>query len=75
MIFSLFQLWDHVFLEQLRVDASEHPVLLTEAPFNPRKNRERMIEIMMESYQVPAFYVAIQAVLSLYAAGVTTGNY
>ena len=64
-----------MFLEELRIDASEHPVLLTEAPFNPRKNRERMIEIMMESYQVPAFYVAIQAVLSLYAAGVTTGNY
>ena len=61
-------------MDQLRIDPSEHPVLLTEAPFNPKKNRERMLEIMMETYQVPAFYVAIQAVLSLYVSGMTTGK-
>ena len=32
-----------------------------------------MTEIMMESFHVPAMYVAIQAVLSLYASGRTTG--
>lgn len=69
------QIWDHVFTDQLRADSSEHPVLITEAPLNPKKNRERMLEIMMETYRVPAFYVALQAVLSLYVSGMTTGMF
>ena len=72
--FLHIQIWDHVFFDQLRLEPSEHPVLLTEAPLNPKKNRERMLEVMMETYQVPAFYIAIQAVLSLYVSGITTGN-
>lgn len=32
-----------------------------------------MTQIMFETFNAPAFYVAIQAVLSLYASGRTTG--
>lgn len=32
-----------------------------------------MTQIMFETFNVPSFYVAIQAVLSLYASGRTTG--
>ena len=32
-----------------------------------------MTEIMFETFEVPAYYLAIQAVLSLYSSGRTTG--
>lgn len=45
---------------QFRLESKYHPVLLTEAPLNPRSNREKMAEIMFESFGVPALYVAVQ---------------
>lgn len=48
-------------------------MLLTEAPLNPQANREKAAEIFFETFNVPALYIQIQAVLSLYSSGRTTG--
>lgn len=68
------KIWHYVYSgEQLQAIPEEHPVLLTEAPLNPKRNREMAAEIFFEKFNVPAFYVSMQAVLSLYATGRTTG--
>ena len=67
------KIWHYVYENELKTLPEEHPVLLTEPPLNPRKNRDAAAQIMFETFNVPALYTSIQAVLSLYASGRTTG--
>lgn len=62
-------LWDYTFFEKMKIDPRGRKILLTEPPLNPLKNREQMCEVMFERYGFGGVYVAIQAVLALYAQG------
>ncbi|KAI9810430.1 MAG: Actin-like protein [Phylliscum demangeonii] len=67
------RIWQFVYTEELKTLSEEHPVLLTEPPLNPRSNRDTAAQMLFETFNVPALYTSIQAVLSLYASGRTTG--
>ena len=68
------QVWHHTFYNELRVTPSELAgVLVTEAPLNPKQNREKMVSVLFEQFEVNAAYIALQAVMSLYANGRSTG--
>lgn len=71
---DMLHLWDYTFgPAKMDLDPKECKVMLTEPPMNPTKNREKMIEVMFEKYQFAGAYIAIQAVLTLYAQGLLTG--
>lgn len=71
---AMERLWEHVYSKQcLNAKQEEHPVLLTEAPLNQRKNRDQIAEIFFESIRAPALFFTPPSVLSLYASGRTTG--
>ncbi len=65
--------WNYTFDEKLKIDPRGRKILLTEPPMNPKRNREEMCQIMFEEYGFEGVYVAIQAVLTLYAQGLQTG--
>ncbi|TPX08398.1 uncharacterized protein E0L32_010128 [Thyridium curvatum] len=58
--------------EALEKPLAENPLLMTEAPWNSGKAREKAIEIAMESWGCPAFWLSKTPVLSAFAAGKAT---
>ncbi|CAK9037137.1 unnamed protein product [Durusdinium trenchii] len=67
------RMWTYIFEEKLKVDQERFPVLLTEPPYNPTAKREKMVEVMFETFGVPSLNISIQGVLALLGQGRTTG--
>ena len=78
---DLEHIWRHAFFgndfcprfSEERVEPELHPVVLTEATLNPRANTERMVRLMLETFEVPAVHVTSRAVCALSASGRSTG--
>eukprot|EP00557_Chaetoceros_sp_GSL56_P012516 CAMPEP_0176486518 /NCGR_PEP_ID=MMETSP0200_2-20121128/5608_1 /TAXON_ID=947934 /ORGANISM="Chaetoceros sp., Strain GSL56" /LENGTH=473 /DNA_ID=CAMNT_0017883219 /DNA_START=331 /DNA_END=1752 /DNA_ORIENTATION=- len=68
------KLLSHIYSKNhLYCKPDQHPVLLTEAPLNPKSNREALSELFFETFRAPAIFFSPPAVLSLYASGRATG--
>ncbi|KAH8835984.1 actin family [Flagelloscypha sp. PMI_526] len=66
-------IWRHALESELHVSTGQYTIMHTDSPINPQANRERMAERMFEAFSVPAFYVATNALTSLFSSGRTTG--
>uniref|UniRef100_A0A4W2G9D5 Actin-like protein 6A n=1 Tax=Bos indicus x Bos taurus TaxID=30522 RepID=A0A4W2G9D5_BOBOX len=64
---------DHTYKMHVKSEASLHPVLMSEAPWNTRAKREKLTELMFEHYNIPAFFLCKTAVLTAFANGRSTG--
>lgn len=71
---NLEKIYTHIFENELVVDPYDHKVFISEIPLNyPKENREKLAQIMFETFNVSGLYIQDQAVLSLYAYGKTDG--
>jgi actin-related protein 2 len=74
-------LWKHTFRDVMGIckvdgdnyDCSSWKAFLTEAPGNADGNRAQMLQMMFEVFRFDAVTVQTQAMLTLYAQGLTTG--
>eukprot|EP00656_Telonema_subtile_P015568 TRINITY_DN18182_c0_g1_i1.p1 TRINITY_DN18182_c0_g1~~TRINITY_DN18182_c0_g1_i1.p1 ORF type:complete len:373 (+),score=100.71 TRINITY_DN18182_c0_g1_i1:35-1153(+) len=72
---AMEKVWRHLFFEELRANPADaaHCILLADTPLNPDTNRSKTVQVMFESFNAPAVYMAPQPVLAVYASGRTTG--
>ncbi|EFC44097.1 hypothetical protein NAEGRDRAFT_33847 [Naegleria gruberi] len=60
--------WNHAY-QAVSCNPSDSAVLLTETILNPKSNRERMVEVLFESFQVPYTQFVWEGLLNIYASG------
>lgn len=70
---DMIHLYNYTFEERLKIEPRNHKIMLTEAAMNPKKNREKLVECMFETFGFNGVHCSIQAVLTLYAQGLLTG--
>ena len=68
-------LMHHCMYNELRVAPEEHPVMviLPSSPFTPKASKEKLTQIMFETFSVPGFYLGDSSVLSLIGTGRING--
>jgi actin, other eukaryote len=78
--YSIVQNWEevdkiyhHIFFNQLMADSNQSKILVIEPPLNKRAYREKVTEVMFETFNCSGFYLANSSVMSLFATGRTTG--
>lgn len=66
--------WEYLMNDELKFSPEDHKIFMTEPPKNDKKNRSDLTKMMFEEFNVNKFFLQTQAVLSLFASGMTTGT-
>ncbi|CAH0577715.1 unnamed protein product [Chrysodeixis includens] len=67
------KLWHHVFYRELHVPPENSKVMHAVHPLLPPNYKERMAEILFESFAIESLYIAKSPALVLHASGRTSG--
>jgi actin beta/gamma 1 len=70
---AVTNIWYHTYMNELRIKPEEFPLLITDSDRDPKKNKEKMIEFLLEKMNVPSLFVVNPAMLVLYSCGILTG--
>nr|XP_040142682.1 uncharacterized protein LOC120889967 [Ictidomys tridecemlineatus] len=72
---NMEKIWHHSFYHVLNIAPEEHPLMVTEPPLSKTSTKEKVTQILFETFGVPALYIGNQGVLSLYSSGQTSGEW
>jgi actin-related protein len=67
------RLWSHIIFRELRVIPEDHCFVLTQPANAPQDQKEKILELAMETFNVDSLYLGCAPVFSLYSYGRTTG--
>lgn len=70
---DLSDLWMHVFEEYLEIDVSDHDVIMSESVVASRQQRERTLEVLIESMRFGGVLLRSQAQLAMTSQQLETG--
>ena len=66
-------IWQHAYENELSIQPEDHSVVHSEAPLTAKPNREKLVQIMFEKFNVPKVFVATTASLAIHSTGKLTG--
>lgn len=70
---AMERIWQYTYLNQLRLDSTEHPLLTNCYPDENKLDKENTAMVFFETFAVPGYYCMNSGLLALYGSGKTTG--
>eukprot|EP01125_Pyxidicula_operculata_P000251 TRINITY_DN10330_c0_g1_i1.p1 TRINITY_DN10330_c0_g1~~TRINITY_DN10330_c0_g1_i1.p1 ORF type:complete len:365 (-),score=24.15 TRINITY_DN10330_c0_g1_i1:74-1168(-) len=67
------KVWKNLFVDNMRVNFEEHPLILSDGARATRPMKEKMGQILFETFGVPQLNFTPSVVLALYSYGYTSG--
>lgn len=65
--------WHHCYLNELKLDSANHPLVLALSPSTSKLTKEKMTQAFFEGFNVPGIYISESPLLSLYGSGKVNG--
>lgn len=65
--------WQNLYLSELKTTSTNHPIIVSLYSDEHKYNKERIVQMFFENFNVPGFYSSIHSLFSIYASGKTTG--